>query len=90
VPWLRVVRAPPDAERAEALSRALQRVEQALHPDWPHWLVSRTKWAACPCRACRVPRRLGREGRYWHGPHAGFGPVAREFKKFHFLLFELV
>jgi hypothetical protein len=73
-----------------ALLCALQRAEQALHSGRPHWLMGHTKRAASPCWAGCAPRRLGREGRCWPRPHANFGSVAQEFKKFLFLLFELV
>jgi hypothetical protein len=42
------------------------------------------KQATGPRRAGRAPCASGREGRCRLGPHADFGPVAREFKKFLF------
>jgi hypothetical protein len=43
--------------------------------------------AAGLCQTGRAPREPSREGRYWLGPQADFGPVAREFKKNPFLFF---
>jgi hypothetical protein len=79
------VRASPDVERA---TRAPD-VERPLLLGRPRWLVGHA--SRPPVYAGQAtPHEPGREGHCRPRHRADFGPVAQEFKKNPFLLFEII
>jgi hypothetical protein len=72
---------------SRARSRACSRRRAGAAP-WPASLACGPREQAVgPRRAGRAPREPGRNGHCRPGHRADFGPVAREFKKIHFLFF---